>query len=150
MSTEPAQNQHSTNTMPPCIRSHCPSHKHCCQRYTCTLELRNRLERCRAERDQLKATLEADAACWMRTLRKLRESCSKIDRSSLSWVKQEYGDQTAQKVGRLECFCAECAVEHKDREIASLRKNYQVSLMVQQVVAGVQRMRNSRLVGTSP
>jgi hypothetical protein len=130
--------------MTPCIRSHCPSSKHCCQRYTCTLELRNRLERRRSERDQLRVKLENDTASSMRTLRKLREVCNKADKGYLSQAKQEYEGQASTTVSRPRCFCAECAVKHKDREIASLRKNYQALQMVQQVVADVQRRRERR------
>jgi hypothetical protein len=130
--------------MPPCIRTHCPSHKHSCQRYPCTLELRNRLERHRAERDQLKAKLEADATTSINALRKLKEDCSKIDRNSLSWVKQQYEDQTPEKVRRLGCFCAECAVEHEDWEIGFLRRRYRVLQTVQRVVADVERQKKCR------
>jgi hypothetical protein len=136
--------------MAPCIRSHCPSSKHCCQRSTCTLDLRNRLERRRSERDQLRAKLEADTASAMRTLRKLKEDCDKIDKNSLSCAKQTYEDQTSEKITRPKCFCAEFAVEHKDREIASLRKNYQALQTVQQVIADVQRKQKRRPMGTSP
>ena len=75
-----------------CIHTHCPSSKLCCQRYTCTRELRNRLERRRSERDQLKATLEVEATIPMKALRRLREECNKIDRDLLSRAKREYED----------------------------------------------------------
>jgi len=130
--------------MPPCIRTHCPSHKHSCHHYTCTLELRNRLERRRSERDQLKAKLEADATIAINALRKLKESCNKPDRAYLSQARQKFEDQTSEGVSRLECFCVECAVEHKDREIASLRRRYRVLQTVQQAVADVERQRRCR------
>jgi hypothetical protein len=130
--------------MTPRIRNHCPSSNHCCQRYTCTRELRNRLERRRSERDQLTAKLEADTASSMRPLRKLREDCNKPDQKYLSLAKEKYEDEVSKTVSRPKCFCAECAVEHKDREIASLRKNYQALETMQQVVAGVQRQRERR------
>jgi len=60
--------------MTPCINTHCSLSKHSCQRYSCTLELRNRLERRRSERDHFKARLETDAADSMRSLRKLKRS----------------------------------------------------------------------------
>ena len=130
--------------MTPCIRTHCPSSKHSCQRYSCTLELRNRLERRRSERDQLKASLDAETITTMRTLRKLSEDCNKPDKTFLSQAKQEYEDQASETLSRSNCFCAECAVEHKTREIASLRINYQVLQRVQQAVAAVQREKRLR------
>jgi hypothetical protein len=136
--------------MTPCINTHCSLSKHSCQRYSCTLELRNRLERRRSERDHFKARLETDAADSMRSLRKLREECGKFDKDCLQQVKQLYEDQASKTVRRPKCFCAECAVEHKDREIASLRKKYQALQAVQQVIADVQRKRKSRPMGTSP
>jgi hypothetical protein len=130
--------------MAPCIRSHCPSSKHCCQRYTCTRELCNRLERRRSERDQLKMKLHADTASSMRTLRKLREDCNKPDQKYLSLAKEKYEDEVSKTASRPKCFCAECAVEHKDREIASLRKNYQALQTMQQAVADVQGQKKCR------
>ena len=138
--------------MTPCIRTHCPSSKHSCQRYSCTLELRNRLERRRSERDQLKASLDAETITSMRILRKLSEDCNKPDKAFLSQAKQEYEDQASEILSRLKCFCAECAVEHKTREIACLRQNYQALQRMQQAVAAVQRQRRlrERYKATSP
>lgn len=68
----------------------------------------------------------------------------------MTWVKQVYEDQASKTIRRPKCFCAECAVEHKDREIASLWKKYQALQAVQQVIADVQRKRKSRPMGTSP
>ena len=132
--------------MTPCIRSHCPSSKHSCQRYSCTLELRNRFERRRSERDHRKETLEAETAIAMKSLRRLREYCSKFDRHRLQQAKQTYEDQVSKTVRRPECYCVECAVEHKDCEIASLRKTYRALQAAQQAVADVRR---SRAMGTS-
>lgn len=138
--------------MKPCVHSHCPSSKLCCQRYTCTRELRNRLERRRSERDQLKVTLAFESTISMKALRRLREDCSTIERDSLSRAKREYEDHPSKVVKSPKCFCAECAVEHKDREIASLRKTYRGLQMMQQVVADVQRQKKykSRPMGTNP
>lgn len=130
--------------MPPCIRSHCPSSKHCCQRNTCTLELRNRLERRRSERDQHKVALQFETTYSMKALRKLMEDCNKPDQRYLSLAQEKYEDEVSKTASRPKCFCAECAVEHKDREIASLRKNYQALQTMQQVVADVQRQKERR------
>ncbi|GAB7333147.1 hypothetical protein MBLNU13_g04810t1 [Cladosporium sp. NU13] len=97
--------------------------------------LRNRLERRRSERDHLKARLDAETITTMRTLRKLREDCNKPDKAFLSQAKQEYDDQALKTLSYPKCFCA----EHKNREIAPLRSNYQVLQSVQQAVADVQR-----------
>ena len=144
-----AHDRHSIDIMVPCISTHCPSSKHCCQRYSCTLELRNRLERRRSERDQLKARLEFETTSLMRTLRRLKEDFNETDRATLSRAKQEYEDQASKTVRRPKCFCAECAVEHKDRDIASLRKKYQALQAVQQVIADVQKSKG-RHMETSP
>ena len=53
------------------------------------LELRNRLERRRLERDQLKAKLEVETISSMETLRNLRQDCDKLDKESLSRAKKK-------------------------------------------------------------
>lgn len=80
----------------------------------------------------------------MKALRRLREECNKIDRDLLSRAKREYEDQASKAARSPKCFCAECAVKHKNREISVLRKSYRVLQMVQQIVADVQRQRECR------
>lgn len=86
----------------------------------------------------------------MKILCKLKEECGKIDRDFLSQVKKKYEYQASKPVGRPTCVCAECAVEHKDREISSLRKNYQALQAVQRIVADVQRELSARQRAASP
>lgn len=63
--------------------------------------------------------------------------CCKYDKASLLRAKQKYDDQMAKPVDCPKCFCAECAVEHKDREISALRKEEQALRPVQRIVADV-------------
>jgi hypothetical protein len=114
------------------------------------LELRNRLERRRLERDQLKAKLDSEATSSMKTLRNLREDCDRLDKDSLSRAKKKYEDQASKTVDYPKCICAECAVEHKDHQISSLRRNYQALQAMQRVVADVQWKRESRRRAAPP
>jgi hypothetical protein len=80
----------------------------------------------------------------MKTLRNLRQDCNTLDKDSLSRAKKNYEDQASKAVKYPRCFCAECVVDHEDRQISSLRKNYQDLQTMQRVVADVQWKRKNR------
>jgi hypothetical protein len=129
-----------STTMSPCIGSHCPSTEKYCQRSSCTLELRNRLERRRVERDQLHAKLKAETLSSMRALFDLLEACdNEVERFSIMQVKSNLEKQSAKPLGRPKCYSAQCAVVYKDREISALRKNFQALQVVKRFVEDRQR-----------
>jgi hypothetical protein len=131
--------------MSPCIRGHRPSTEKYCQRFSCTLELRNRLERRRAERDQLQAKLKADTLSSFRALFKLLEECDdKFEKGEILRVKDDLEKQSAKPLGRPKCYCAQCAVAYKDREISALRKNSQAMQVVKRFVEDKKRACRSR------
>jgi hypothetical protein len=126
--------------MRPCVRSHCPSTEKYCQRSSCTLELRNRLERRRVERDQLHAKLKADTLSSFRALLKLLEECDdKLEKGSILRIKDDLEKQSAKPLGRPKCYCAQRAVAYKDCEISALRKNSQALQVVRRFVEDKQR-----------
>jgi hypothetical protein len=71
----------------------------------------------------------------MRALFDLLEACdNEVEKSSIMQIKSNLEKQSAKPLGRPKCYCAQCAVAYKDREVSALRKNFQALQVVRRFV----------------
>lgn len=125
--------------MSPCTRNHCPSTKQSCQRPSCTLALRNRLERRRVERDHLQAKVKAERISLLKSILKIAETCDDIEKETVARVRKDFERDVAKPIGPQRCFCAACAVGYKESEIFALQENFRALQASRRAMEGVQK-----------